>query len=80
MLGERAAHNKDVAYSIDFEAAPRQLRHTHITNLLLAGVDVKTVQYPAGHEHAKIALDIYAHLTYNRPENLAGKINRAFSG
>lgn len=80
VLGERASHNNTVVYSIDFEVTPHQLRHTYITNLLLANVDVKTVQYLAGHEHAKITLDIYAHLTYNRPEDLADKVNRAFSG
>lgn len=80
VLGERAAHNNTVVYSMDFHVTPHQLRHTYITNLLLAGVDVKTVQYLAGHEHAKITLDIYAHLTYNRPEDLAAKVNSAFSG
>ena len=55
------------------------LGHTYITNLLLAGVDVKTVQYLAGHERAKITLDIYAHLTYNRPEEILSKVNLAFS-
>lgn len=80
VLGERAAHNSNVVYSMDFHVTPHQLRHTYITNLLLAGVDVKTVQYLAGHEHAKITLDIYAHLTYNRPEDLATKVNQAFSG
>lgn len=78
VLGERAAHNNDVVYSIDFEVTPHQLRHTYITNLLLAGVDIKTVQYLAGHEHAKITLDIYAHLTYNRPKDLISKVNQAF--
>lgn len=79
-LGEKAAHNGNVVYSIDFHVTPHQLRHTYITNLLLAGVDVKTVQYLAGHEHAKITLDIYAHLTYNRPADLIEKVNKAFSG
>lgn len=78
VLGERAAHNNDVVYSIDFEVTPHQLRHTYITNLLLAGVDVKTVQVLAGHEHAKITLDIYAHLTYNQPKDLISKVNQAF--
>lgn len=55
------------------------LRHTYITNLLLKGVDIKTVQYLAGHERAKITLDIYAHLTYNRPEEIIEKINMAFA-
>lgn len=79
VLGERAAHNKDVVYSIDYEVTPHQLRHTYITNLLLAGVDVKTVQVLAGHEHAKITLDIYTHLTYNQPKDLISKVNQAFS-
>lgn len=80
VLGQRAAHNGNVIYSIDFQVTPHQLRHTYITNLLLAGVDVKTVQYLAGHEHAKITLDIYTHLTYNKPADLKDKVNQAFSG
>lgn len=78
-LGERAAHNSNVVYSIDFEVTPHQLRHTYITNLLLAGVDVKTVQVLAGHEHAKTTLDIYTHLTYNQPKDLISKVNQAFA-
>ena len=80
VLGERATHNNDVIYSIDFEVTPHQLRHTYITRLLLAGVDVKTVQVLAGHEHAKITLDIYTHLTYNQPKDLISKVNQAFAG
>ena len=80
VLGEKAAHNNTVVYNMDFQVTPHQLRHTYITNLLLAGVDVKTVQYLAGHEHAKITLDIYAHLTYNKPTDLKDKVNQAFSG
>lgn len=78
VLGQSAPHNPGVVYTMDFVPTPHQLRHTYITNLLLAGVDVKTVQYLAGHEHAKITLDIYAHLTYNRPEDLKQKIDSAF--
>lgn len=78
-LGETVSHRK-YQYTIDFEVTPHILRHTYITELLLAGVDVKTVQYLAGHEKAKITLDIYAHLTYNQPKDLMSKVNRAFSG
>ena len=77
-LGKAASHNPDVVYSIDFPVTPHQLRHTYITNLLLAGVDVKTVQALAGHENARITLDIYAHLTYNQPKDLISKVNMAF--
>ncbi len=44
VLGEKAAHNGRVVYSLDFEVTPHQLRHTYITNLLYSGVDPKTVQ------------------------------------
>ena len=75
--GEKA-RCRNYCYTIDFDVTPHILRHTYITNLLLAGVDVKTVQYLAGHEHAKITLDIYAHLTYNKPKDIISKINSAF--
>ena len=76
-LGAKAK-NSNLTYTIDFDVTPHILRHTYITNLLLAGVDIKTVQYLAGHERAKITLDIYAHLTYNRPEEILEKVNAAF--
>ncbi|HIT02562.1 MAG TPA: tyrosine-type recombinase/integrase [Candidatus Enterenecus merdae] len=78
-LGENARNNGHVIYSLGFEVTPHQLRHTYITNLLLGGVDVKTVQVLAGHEHAKITLDIYAHLTYNQPKDLISKVKAAFA-
>lgn len=80
VLGEKAAHNNTVVYSMDFQVTPHQLRHTYITNLILAGIDPKTVQYLAGHEHSRITMDIYSHLLYNRPEDLINKVNRAFKG
>ena len=75
--GAKAKNNKHY-YTIDFEVTPHILRHTYITSLLNAGVDVKTVQYLAGHEKSKITLDIYAHLKYNRPEQLIGKVRAVF--
>ena len=75
--GEKAKHHTH-SYTIDFPVSPHILRHTYITNLLLAGVDVKTVQYLAGHENSRITMDIYAHLTYNRPRDIIDKVNRAF--
>lgn len=65
-------------YTIDFDVTPHVLRHTYITNLLLQGVDIKTVQYLAGHEKSKTTLDIYAHLTYNKPEQIIDKVRTAF--
>lgn len=77
-LGQRAVHNSTVVYSMDFQVTPHQLRHTYITNLIRSGIDPKTVQYLAGHENSNITMDIYAHVNYNRPEDMADRISRAF--
>ena len=77
-LGEKAAHNGHVVYSLDFQVTPHQLRHTYITNLIYASVDPKTVQYLAGHENSKITMDIYAKVKYNKPQQLAATVNKAF--
>lgn len=76
---DKKANCRQYYYTIDFKVTPHQLRHTYITNLLLAGTDIKTVQYLAGHEKSKTTLDIYAHLTYNKPEHIIGKVRAAFS-
>lgn len=77
-LGEKAAHNGHVVYSLDFDVTPHMLRHTYITNLIYAGVDPKTVQYLAGHENSKITMDIYAKVKYNRPEEVVLPLETVF--
>ena len=72
-LGEKAAHNGKVVYSLDFKVTPHMLRHTYITNLIHASIDPKMVQYLAGHEKSKITMDIYAKVKYNRPEQMVRK-------
>ena len=78
-LGEKAAHNGNVVYSLDFQVTPHQLRHTYITNLIYSGADPKTVQYLAGHKHSKITMDIYAKVKYNKPKELSSVVNKAFA-
>lgn len=79
VLGEKAAHNGKIVYTIDFDVTPHQLRHTYITNLIAASVDPKTVQYLAGHENSKITMDIYAKVKYNKPQELAPILDDIFS-
>lgn len=79
VLGEKAAHNGKVVYSLDFDVTPHQLRHTYITNLIHSSVDPKTVQYLAGHESSKITMDIYAKVKYNRPDEMVKTMGKAFS-
>lgn len=78
-LGEKAAHNGKVVYSLDFEVTPHQLRHTYITNLIYASADPKTVQYLAGHENSKITMDIYAKAKYNQPDEVVIAMADAFA-
>ena len=77
--GSHQKNNPELAYVIDFDVTPHQLRHTYITNLLYAGIDPKTVQYLAGHENSKTTMDIYAQVKYNKPEELLGVVNAAFA-
>ena len=67
----------DVTISIDFPVTPHQLRHTYISRLILAGVDLKTVQYLAGHASVQLTLDVYTHLMGHRPEDLIGAVRGA---
>lgn len=64
--------------SIDFPVTPHVLRYTYITRLILGGVDLKRVQYLAGHASAKITLDIYTSLMGHQPEDLIDDITGIF--
>lgn len=79
-IREKGAKSRggDFYYTIDFPVSPHILRHTYITNLILSGADLKTVQYLAGHANIKITLDIYTHLTDRSPEKLLAQVNKAF--
>lgn len=79
VLGEKAAHNGHVVYTIDFDVTPHLLRHTYITNLIHSGIDPKSVQFLAGHENSQITMDIYAKVKYNRPDDLGPLLADVFS-
>lgn len=50
-----------VVYGIDFNVHPHLLRHTCITRWFDEGLDVKTVQYLAGHSRPEMTLRVYDH-------------------
>lgn len=56
---------------VSFYVTPHLLRHTYVTNLCARGIDVKKIQYLAGHEDVKLTLSVYAHVVDNSPERLA---------
>ena len=64
---------------VDFHVHPHLLRHTYITELCASGMDIKKIQYLAGHADAKMTLNVYSHVTQNRPEQLAPAIIKTFT-
>lgn len=78
-LGDKISKHK-VTVSLDFHVTPHQLRHTYITELIMAGADIKTVQYLAGHATVQLTLNIYTHLMANKPEDTVQAVTLAFGG
>lgn len=76
--GSSPENHPTIQRTIDFHVSPHILRHTYITNLCRAGLNLKIIQYLAGHAKAQMTLNIYIHATENKPEDLAGIINSAF--
>jgi integrase len=54
------------------------LRHTHATQLLLAGVHPRIAQERLGHSTVALTLDLYSHVTATMQEDAAQKIDLAF--
>lgn len=67
-----------IARTLDFRITPHQLRHTYITTLCQSGMDVKKIQYLAGHSDIKMTLNVYSHVVNNRPDELIEAVERAF--
>lgn len=79
LVGSKARNSKMVR-GIDFHVTPHQLRHTYITRLFENGLDIKEIQYLAGHANVDMTLRIYTHyMKESRREETAQKIRNAFS-
>jgi len=50
-------------------------RHTHATELLAAGVDLKTIQERLGHSSYRVTADLYAHIGEELQRDAAEKID-----
>ena len=44
---------------------PHVFRHTFCTNMALAGMNVKSLQYLMGHSEADITMNVYTHINYD---------------
>ena len=51
------------------------LRHTHASQLLKAGVPVKVVSERLDHAAASITLDVYAHVLPGQQQEAAAKVD-----
>ena len=81
MWATKAAHNGNVVYSLDFEVAPRRLRHLYITNHdIMLRLMPKTVQliYARYMKDSKITMDMYAKVKYNRTRAARRSAGRCF--
>lgn len=58
-----------VPRTLDFHVHPHLLRHTRITRWFEQGLDIKEIQYLAGHSSVDITLDIYTH--YQKDQRLS---------
>ena len=54
------------------------LRHSHATQLLVAGVHPKVAQERLGHSSISVTLDLYSHVTATMHEDAATKLDLAF--
>lgn len=65
--------------SIKKEATPHIFRHTHISMLAEAGVDLKTIMQRVGHDDPDTTLRIYTHVTEKMRKDANEKIKTHFS-
>ncbi len=54
------------------------LRHSHATQLLIAGVHPKIAQERLGHSTISVTLDLYSHVTETMQEDAATRLDAAF--
>ena len=72
-LGTRIPKHK-ISVTLDFCPSPHVLRHTYITRLVLGGMDLKRVQYLAGHADPAVTLQIYTSLQKGAPADLIADV------
>ena len=56
------------------------LRHTHVSQLIAAGLDVVTISRRIGHSNPTVTLGVYAHLFGNTDEKAAAVVESALAG
>lgn len=80
-LGTYTSSRKNATKRVfDFDVHPHQLRHTCITRWFEMGLDLKEIQYLAGHSNVTMTLSVYTHYDRkSREADTAAKIRAASS-
>jgi integrase len=81
-LNQERVYSRWKKLRLSFPCHPHQLRHTYITELCAksaeVGLDIKTIQYLAGHSTPSITLKIYTHVRASQSEDTARKVREIF--
>lgn len=64
--------------TIKKHATPHVFRHTHISMLTEAGVDIATIMARVGHEDIETTMKIYTHVTNKMKKDASGKVKNTF--
>lgn len=64
--------------NITKKATPHIFRHTHISMLTEAGVDIPTIMERVGHSDMKTTMQVYTHVTKKMKENSINKVSNTF--
>lgn len=68
---------KDIQKAVDLHGAtPHVFRHSYISALAEAGVDLKTIQQISGHSNVTTTMGIYAHTRLGLVQEAGGKVAR----
>ena len=76
----QGSNSGPLAVQLDFTCHPHQLRHTFITQMFESGMDLKQVQYLAGHSTPDMTLRVYTHYRRkSREQETADLVSQAVS-
>lgn len=78
-LGSRRSTHGKGRYTVclDFFCTAHTLRHTYITQLFEAGLDIKQVQYLAGHSTPEMTMRVYTHYREKQREQETAALVRS---
>ena len=71
---KRIVNHYNESHADKLIVSPHVLRHTFCTDMIAAGMDLKSLQYLMGHADAYTTANVYAHCDYDMAEKALAKI------